>query len=340
MLVRLQLIFFTFALTLSPGQVLSVPPIQCPDCQQYIVDKAGGALRFFSLKNLCEIAFANGGVLQAQARLHNSRSFAPTQRERIDPYRQPKNFWSNTKLGAQREIVGETAIISRCRYTVVKGDTFGKIAEKILGSAKRWKEIARANELSGLSPLSPGQVLQLPCAIAGKGAVQAVAPLPLWSSRPGEYVADTVKGWSKSASYIYQQVSADEWELTLFSTPSALLYEGAVKELIVESGRSEHPLQIDTIPTEFCASEGPSDEHFHNIINGRFRDDWACQLDDLLRSDKGPVGSQAGQARSHIHQKKTAGWVGKHKKELDRNAKNVLKTYIWRGALVTHQGAA
>ena len=330
-LMRIQFVFFTLSLTLAAGQVLSAPPIQCPDYQQCIVERAGGAQRLFLPEQSFQIAVANGEVIQAKARVPSSTSFDPTQRERIDPYPLPKGFWNNVKLGAQPKTVGEmgnldgaTAIISRCRYAVVKGDTFGKIAKRILGSAKRWKEIARANELSGLSPLSPGQVLQLPCAIAGKGAVQGVASLPLWSSRPGEYVADTVKGWSKPASYIYQQVSADEWELTLFPTPSALLYEDAVKELIVGSERSEHSLQIDTIPTEFCASESPSDEHSYNSINSRFHDDCACQLDDRLRSDKGSVGSQAGQARAHIHQKKTAGWVGKHKKEFDRNAKNVF----------------
>lgn len=47
-------------------------------------------------------------------------------------------------------------------YTVKPGDSFWKIAEKELGSGTKMYDLARANNMSILSVIHPGQVLKLP----------------------------------------------------------------------------------------------------------------------------------------------------------------------------------
>jgi len=47
-------------------------------------------------------------------------------------------------------------------YTVQKGDTLGEIAQRELGSAKRWREIVRLNEVEDPDRVPVGTVLKLP----------------------------------------------------------------------------------------------------------------------------------------------------------------------------------
>ena len=49
-------------------------------------------------------------------------------------------------------------------YTVVAGDSLSKIAKKVYGDAKRWKEIFEANKDKIKNPdlIYPGQVLKIP----------------------------------------------------------------------------------------------------------------------------------------------------------------------------------
>jgi nucleoid-associated protein YgaU len=49
-------------------------------------------------------------------------------------------------------------------YTVVKGDSLSKIAQRLLGDADRWREIHDANRDQIRDPdlIQPGQVLKLP----------------------------------------------------------------------------------------------------------------------------------------------------------------------------------
>ena len=49
-------------------------------------------------------------------------------------------------------------------YTVVAGDSLSKIAKKIYGDTKRWKEIFEANKDKIKNPdlIHPGQVLKIP----------------------------------------------------------------------------------------------------------------------------------------------------------------------------------
>jgi len=49
-------------------------------------------------------------------------------------------------------------------YTVVGGDSLSKIAKKIYGDGRRWKEIFEANKDTIKNPdlIHPGQVLKIP----------------------------------------------------------------------------------------------------------------------------------------------------------------------------------
>lgn len=47
-------------------------------------------------------------------------------------------------------------------YTVKKGDTLSAIAQRELGAASRWPEIARLNAIPNFDLIYPGQVLRIP----------------------------------------------------------------------------------------------------------------------------------------------------------------------------------
>lgn len=47
-------------------------------------------------------------------------------------------------------------------YTVRKGDTIGEIAQKLLGSSRRWPEIVQANGIDDENAIFEGQVLKIP----------------------------------------------------------------------------------------------------------------------------------------------------------------------------------
>lgn len=47
-------------------------------------------------------------------------------------------------------------------YVVKSGDTLGKISSKMLGSATKWKEIAKANNITNPKHLKVGMTLQIP----------------------------------------------------------------------------------------------------------------------------------------------------------------------------------
>ncbi|MBI3038612.1 LysM peptidoglycan-binding domain-containing protein [bacterium] len=63
-------------------------------------------------------------------------------------------------------IPGETDVGEKssqeATYTVVKGDTLAKISKAMLGTTKRWKEIASANGITNPSKLKVGMVLKIP----------------------------------------------------------------------------------------------------------------------------------------------------------------------------------
>jgi nucleoid-associated protein YgaU len=49
-------------------------------------------------------------------------------------------------------------------YTVVKGDSLSKIAKRVYGDGRRWKELFEANKDTIKNPdlIFPGQVLKIP----------------------------------------------------------------------------------------------------------------------------------------------------------------------------------
>ena len=65
-------------------------------------------------------------------------------------------------------------------YQVKSGDTLGKLASEMLDSAKRWKDVARYNQLPDANRIEPGQMLRIQqpwlksTAKAGKLKVEAV----------------------------------------------------------------------------------------------------------------------------------------------------------------------
>ena len=52
--------------------------------------------------------------------------------------------------------------IKLATYTVRKGDTLGEISLKVLGSSKRWQELAEFNKLEDEDSIAAGTVLKVP----------------------------------------------------------------------------------------------------------------------------------------------------------------------------------
>lgn len=72
-------------------------------------------------------------------------------------------------------------------YTVQRGDTLGKIAKRILGSSRRWRELARANPAINPNRLNVGETLMIPGAapVSQQMSAPMVSPIvsqPLVSS--------------------------------------------------------------------------------------------------------------------------------------------------------------
>ena len=136
-----------------------------------------------------------------------------------------------------------------CAPHIVKsGDTLSKIAKARLGSAKRFAEIASANNIKVVTPLKIGQILQIPCSLgetvgaalalnsprpSSKVAVPApvVAPLPVWHAKSGEYLTDTLRRWGKTAGYKILKEGSDDWRL---SVPVSVkgTFEEAIAQLV------------------------------------------------------------------------------------------------------------
>lgn len=57
---------------------------------------------------------------------------------------------------------GKPPRIELATYTVKKGDTLGTISQKVLGTSKRWEEIADLNKIDDETGLAAGQVLKVP----------------------------------------------------------------------------------------------------------------------------------------------------------------------------------
>lgn len=80
--------------------------------------------------------------------------------------------WDSIKAhdGWDREVAANLAVADDSvygKYTVEKGDTLGKIAERLLGKANRYPEIFEANrdQLDNPDLIRPGQVLTIPAKV-------------------------------------------------------------------------------------------------------------------------------------------------------------------------------
>lgn len=62
-------------------------------------------------------------------------------------------------------------------YTVKRGESLSRIASQQLGSAAKWRAIARVNNMRAPYAIRPGQVIKLPC-VAGSAACNAQAARP------------------------------------------------------------------------------------------------------------------------------------------------------------------
>ncbi len=91
-------------------------------------------------------------------------------------------------------------------YTVMPGDTLGKIARATLGDPKRWREIAEHN---GVNPnrIRVGQVLQIPRGARGPSKGSLLPPGSVSSSSCAEFT----KGWEGFEARAYWDVK--QWSV-------------------------------------------------------------------------------------------------------------------------------
>lgn len=76
----------------------------------------------------------------------------------------PKPDFSNVRSGSSSTAPRPTSPETQRTYTVVKGDSLSKIAERFYGDANRWRQIHDANRDAIRDPdlIHPGQVLKIP----------------------------------------------------------------------------------------------------------------------------------------------------------------------------------
>lgn len=82
---------------------------------------------------------------------------------------------------------GAASVTQTQEYTVVRGDTLGKIAQKFYGDSKKWTEIAQVNKLANPNLIHAGNKLTIPKSETGVSTT-TVSPAPRESSGEVEYV--------------------------------------------------------------------------------------------------------------------------------------------------------
>ncbi len=251
--------------------------IRCPDWQRYVTPAV--TLRTTPPKRSFDVALAESRPGESRADAANraagqgvpthtpGRSSRPESNranaESGAPLPLPEAFRRGTKPNiAQNSATNRTARGSRpsgqsaaqaptrCQYSVVAGDTLSKIAARRLGDGKRWPELARANALTATSILRIGQSLHLPCAPGRQAGVSPSAPqstttppLPVWTARPGEFVADVVDRWAKRAGHTVVRDGVEEWKITVPVRISGN-FKDALDQLVVGFEGSGRPLAI------------------------------------------------------------------------------------------------
>ena len=64
-------------------------------------------------------------------------------------------------------------------YVVQKGDSLWRIAEKVLGDGRRWKELAQVNGIRNPDMIRPGQVIRMPGSSVPNPPMRPGAPPPV-----------------------------------------------------------------------------------------------------------------------------------------------------------------
>ena len=251
--------------------------IRCPDWQRYVTPAV--ALRTTPPKRSFDAALAesrpgesradaaNTPAGQGARSVPNRPATASPAPESAAPLPLPEAFRRGTKpniaqnsatnrvTSPSRRSVSQSGqsaaqAPTRCQYSVVAGDTLSKIAARRLGDGKRWPELARANALTATSILRIGQTLHLPCAPGRQAGVSPSAPqstttppLPVWTARPGEFVADVVDRWAKRAGHTVVRDGVEEWKITVPVRISGS-FKDALDQLVVGFEGSGRPLAI------------------------------------------------------------------------------------------------
>jgi nucleoid-associated protein YgaU len=75
-----------------------------------------------------------------------------------------KTDFSNVRSGSSSTAPQPASTETERTYTVVKGDSLSKIAQRFYGDANRWRQIYDANRDAIRDPdlIHPGQVLKIP----------------------------------------------------------------------------------------------------------------------------------------------------------------------------------
>ncbi len=92
------------------------------------------------------------------------------------------------KTTAQVSPGGAASVTQNQEYTVVKGDTLGKIAQKFYNDPKKWTLVAEASKLTNPSIIHAGNKLIIPKSETGVSSSTTVSPAPRASSGNVEYV--------------------------------------------------------------------------------------------------------------------------------------------------------
>jgi len=80
-----------------------------------------------------------------------------------------------TPVAEEGKLNGGTSVSLPARYTVAKGDTLWKIAEKFYGSGYNWVDLSRENKISNPSLIETGQELVIPSVPAKQATVKTPA---------------------------------------------------------------------------------------------------------------------------------------------------------------------
>ena len=199
------------------------------------------------------------------------------------------------RAGTAAPTVRSGPLAESCTHTVAAGDTLGEISAAKLGSAQRWREITTLNPGTKPTGLRIGSTLKLPCAVAdGAGEAgagdpparagfldrmkesllkpkpdaaqaaraddseekSALPPPPVWTAKQGEFLADVLARWGKSAGWTVIVDTTDAWRLAVaFRTQAA--FDAAVAELIRGMGHDGVPPRVRLYPNQVLRLGGP-----------------------------------------------------------------------------------